>query len=103
MIALIDYGGGNVGSVLKAIRYLGCPAEAVARPEVQAPNRQRVFSMAVTAPDDLAAGVWDFGAPRCASWAMADQHSPISPTASAMGARVRSVRIRRPPVDEGEP
>jgi imidazoleglycerol phosphate synthase glutamine amidotransferase subunit HisH len=33
MIALIDYGGGNVGSVLKAIRYLGCPAEAVARPE----------------------------------------------------------------------
>src|SRR3989442_4037391 len=33
MIALIDYGGGNVGSVLKAIRYLGCPAEAVDRPE----------------------------------------------------------------------
>src|SRR5437762_13561235 len=33
MIALIDYGGGNVGSVPKAIRYLGCPAEAVARPE----------------------------------------------------------------------
>src|SRR2546426_8837558 len=33
MIALIDYGGGNVGSVLKAIRYLGCPAAAVDRPE----------------------------------------------------------------------
>ncbi len=33
MIALIDYGGGNVGSVLKAIRYLGCPAEVVARPD----------------------------------------------------------------------
>jgi len=33
MIALIDYGGGNVGSVLKAIRYLGCPAGVVARPD----------------------------------------------------------------------
>ena len=26
MIALLDYGAGNVGSVLKAIEYLGCPA-----------------------------------------------------------------------------
>ncbi len=33
MIALIDYGGGNVGSVLKAIEYLGYPAEVVDRPE----------------------------------------------------------------------
>jgi imidazole glycerol phosphate synthase glutamine amidotransferase subunit len=33
MIALIDYGGGNVGSVLKAIRYLGYAAEVVGRPE----------------------------------------------------------------------
>ena len=33
MIALIDYGGGNVGSVLKAIQYLGGAAEVVDRPE----------------------------------------------------------------------
>ena len=33
MIALIDYGGGNVGSVLKAIEYLGYPAEVVGHPE----------------------------------------------------------------------
>lgn len=33
MIALLDYGGGNVGSVLKAVRYLGFPAERVDRPE----------------------------------------------------------------------
>ena len=29
MIALLDYGAGNVGSVLKAVRYLGFPAEVV--------------------------------------------------------------------------
>jgi len=33
MIALIDYGGGNVGSVLKAIEYLGYPVEVIDRPE----------------------------------------------------------------------
>ena len=27
MIALVDYGAGNVGSVLKAVEYLGFPAE----------------------------------------------------------------------------
>lgn len=32
MIALLDYGAGNVGSVLKAIRYLGYAAEPVDRP-----------------------------------------------------------------------
>ena len=34
MIALIDYGAGNVGSVLKAVRYLGYEAQPVDRPEV---------------------------------------------------------------------
>jgi len=33
VIALLDYGAGNVGSVLKALRYLGYPAERVDRPE----------------------------------------------------------------------
>ena len=33
MIALLDYGAGNVGSVLKAVRYLGFPAEGVADPQ----------------------------------------------------------------------
>lgn len=32
MIALIDYGGGNVGSVLKAVRYLGYSAEPASDP-----------------------------------------------------------------------
>jgi hypothetical protein len=32
MIALLDYGAGNVGSVLKAVRYLGFPAEVVSEP-----------------------------------------------------------------------
>jgi imidazole glycerol phosphate synthase glutamine amidotransferase subunit len=32
MIAVLDYGGGNVGSVLKAIEYLGLTAERVDRP-----------------------------------------------------------------------
>ncbi len=32
MIALLDYGAGNVGSVLKAVRYLGFPAEVVSNP-----------------------------------------------------------------------
>src|SRR5439155_598576 len=31
MIALLDYGAGNVGSVLKAVRYLGHEAEVVGR------------------------------------------------------------------------
>lgn len=33
MIAVLDYGAGNVGSVLKAVRYLGFPAERVDCPE----------------------------------------------------------------------
>lgn len=33
MIALIDYGAGNVGSVLKAVKYLGYAAQPVDRPE----------------------------------------------------------------------
>ncbi len=34
MIALLDYGAGNVGSVLKAVQYLGYAARPVARPEL---------------------------------------------------------------------
>ncbi len=34
MIGLIDYGGGNVGSVLKAVHYLGHEAQPVDRPEL---------------------------------------------------------------------
>jgi imidazole glycerol phosphate synthase glutamine amidotransferase subunit len=33
MISLIDYGGGNVGSVLKAVEYLGHHAQVVDRPD----------------------------------------------------------------------
>ncbi len=33
MIAIVDYGAGNVGSVAKAVRHLGCAAEVVSRPE----------------------------------------------------------------------
>ncbi|MBZ5543726.1 MAG: imidazole glycerol phosphate synthase subunit HisH [Acidobacteriia bacterium] len=36
MIALLDYGAGNVGSVLKAVRYLGFPAQPVSSPELLA-------------------------------------------------------------------
>lgn len=32
MIAVLDYGGGNVGSVLKAIEYLGATAERIEQP-----------------------------------------------------------------------
>jgi imidazole glycerol phosphate synthase glutamine amidotransferase subunit len=32
MIGVINYGAGNVGSVLRAIQYLGCPAQAVEDP-----------------------------------------------------------------------
>lgn len=34
MIALLDYGAGNVGSVLKALRHLGYPARPVGCPEL---------------------------------------------------------------------
>jgi imidazole glycerol phosphate synthase glutamine amidotransferase subunit len=34
VIALIDYGAGNVGSVLKAVNYLGHTAQAVDQPEM---------------------------------------------------------------------
>ncbi len=33
MIALLDYGAGNVGSVKKAVEYLGFPSQVVASPE----------------------------------------------------------------------
>ena len=33
MIAVLDYGGGNVGSVLKAVEYLNFPAQPVDQPE----------------------------------------------------------------------
>lgn len=33
MIGLVDYGAGNVGSVLKAVQYLGYPAQPIDRPE----------------------------------------------------------------------
>ncbi|MHB8655201.1 MAG: imidazole glycerol phosphate synthase subunit HisH [Terriglobia bacterium] len=34
MIALLDYGAGNVGSVMKAVKYLGFSAQPVDRPEL---------------------------------------------------------------------
>jgi imidazole glycerol phosphate synthase glutamine amidotransferase subunit len=34
VIALLDYGAGNVGSVLKAVRHLGYPAQPIDRPEL---------------------------------------------------------------------
>lgn len=43
MIGLLDYGAGNVGSVLKAIRYLGYPAEIIDRPERLRPVRKIIF------------------------------------------------------------
>ena len=33
MIALVDYGAGNVGSVLKAVKYLGFPSQVVSSPD----------------------------------------------------------------------
>lgn len=33
MIALLDYGAGNVGSVLKAVKYLGFPSQVVSSPD----------------------------------------------------------------------
>ncbi len=43
MIALIDYGAGNVGSVLKAVQYLGYPAWAVNRPELLSSAEKIIF------------------------------------------------------------
>ena len=43
MIALLDYGGGNVGSVLKAIEYLGYKVERVDRPEPLAEAEKIIF------------------------------------------------------------
>jgi imidazole glycerol-phosphate synthase subunit HisH len=34
MIAVLDYGAGNVGSVIKAVQYLGYPVHPVERPEL---------------------------------------------------------------------
>ena len=43
MIALLDYGAGNVGSVLKAIEYLGCPAAIADSAEALAGAQKLVF------------------------------------------------------------
>src|SRR2546428_14129530 len=43
MIALIDYGAGNMGSVLKAVQYLGYPARAVNRPELLSSAEKIIF------------------------------------------------------------
>ncbi len=43
MIALLDYGGGNVGSVLKAVEYLGFRAERADRPELLSKAAKVIF------------------------------------------------------------
>jgi imidazole glycerol phosphate synthase glutamine amidotransferase subunit len=43
MIALLDYGAGNVGSVLKAIEYLGCAAEPASSPVALARADKIIF------------------------------------------------------------
>ena len=43
MIAVLDYGGGNVGSVLKAIEYLGLAAERVDQPAVLLEAERVIF------------------------------------------------------------
>jgi imidazole glycerol phosphate synthase glutamine amidotransferase subunit len=43
MIALLDYGAGNVGSVLKAVRYLGYEAQPVDRPEQLSAAQKIIF------------------------------------------------------------
>ena len=43
MIALIDYGAGNVGSVLKAVRYLGYSAQTVDRPELMSGSEKIIL------------------------------------------------------------
>lgn len=43
MIALVDYGAGNVGSVLKAVNYLGCAAQAVDHPELLKKATKLIF------------------------------------------------------------
>ena len=43
MIAVLDYGGGNVGSVIKAIEYLGLSAERVDQPAVLLEAEKVIF------------------------------------------------------------
>ena len=43
MIAVLDYGGGNVGSVIKAIEYLGLSAERVDQPSVLLEAEKVIF------------------------------------------------------------
>jgi imidazole glycerol phosphate synthase glutamine amidotransferase subunit len=43
MIALLDYGAGNVGSVLKAVRYLGHEAQPVDCPETLSGAQKIIF------------------------------------------------------------
>ena len=48
MIALLNYGGGNVGSVLKAVEHLGHPAEVMDRPELLRSAEKIIFPVKVT-------------------------------------------------------
>ena len=51
MIAVLDYGGGNVGSVLKAIEYLGFSAERIDQPSaLQSAERSYSRDRATSAP-----------------------------------------------------
>jgi imidazole glycerol phosphate synthase glutamine amidotransferase subunit len=43
MLALLDYGAGNVGSVLKAVRYLGYEAQPVDRPDQLSAAQKIIF------------------------------------------------------------
>jgi len=43
MIAVLDYGGGNVGSVLKAVEYLGQSAQRVEDPAALAASEKIIF------------------------------------------------------------
>ncbi|HZT68726.1 MAG TPA: imidazole glycerol phosphate synthase subunit HisH [Terriglobia bacterium] len=42
MIGVINYGAGNVGSVLRAVQYLGCAAEAIEDPALL-PNAEKLI------------------------------------------------------------
>ncbi len=42
MIAILDYGAGNVGSVLKAVQHLGYPAQPIENPELL-PRAEKVI------------------------------------------------------------
>lgn len=75
-VKLLPTGGANAGDS----RHHGyLTSEAVARPEITAPNRRRVFGMAVTARDDRDRGrpsAWSAAVDRLASDAEADNGTP---------------------------